>query len=466
MLKKSFAMLLAVVLSIGSLAGCTSSDPAGGSEAGNSTQSTGGTAAAGSTETGGGTETANGAETDAQGTALTGEIEFSINRSEEEIAELFQPIADRFMAENPGTTVTIVKHETDAQIARTQLNAGEHPDVSITPRDIPPSELSRYYLPLGSVEELSQTYMYAGLMSQDGQSYALPNGVTHLGMVYNKQVINEHLGGQVPQTLDEWYAAAETLKAAGITPLWTNAGSQWPMSNWDSLAIEMSEDPGYRNSLMTVEEPWTEGTPLYQMATIFETFVKNDWVEEDTVMDQWESSKSMLAEGKIGFMVLGSWAVPQMQDVAESMGLNPDDIGFAPIPYKNDVSSDNPLNVLVIEDMLYAINKDTESPELARAFLEYFLSSEAPALLGLSSPIIGGAKSEYVQDLASMDYVVEMQEDLPDDTMKEFCNELQLDVFIGGTYLIDHVLEPVKNGGENTLNELNELWSSNLGNLQ
>ena len=117
MLKKSFAMLLAVVLSIGSLAGCTSSDPAGGSEAGNSTQSTGGTAAAGSTETGGGTETANGAETDAQGTALTGEIEFSINRSEEEIAELFQPIADRFMAENPGTTITIVKHETDAQIA-------------------------------------------------------------------------------------------------------------------------------------------------------------------------------------------------------------------------------------------------------------------------------------------------------------------------------------------------------------
>ena len=89
--------------------------------------------------------------------------------------------------------------------------------------------------------------------------------------------------------------------------------------------------------------------------------------------------------------------------------------------------------------------------------------------------IIGaGGHGRCCKDIASRMGIYEtidflddqMQEDLPDDTMKEFCNELQLDVFIGGTYLIDHVLEPVKNGGENTLNELNELWSSNLGNLQ
>lgn len=443
MLKKKVAMIMALTMAIG-LMGCGS-----GSDSGNSNDS----ANAGKTENVVATEETGG---------LSGEITFSINRSEEEIAELYQPIADKFMEENPGTKVEIVVHEKDAQVARTQLNAGEFPDVSIAPRDIPPSELSRFYLPIGDEEELSEKYMYASLLAQDGKTYALPNGVTHCGMLYNKNVMNEYLDGKVPQNLDEWYDAAKVLKEAGIVPLWTNAGAKWPMAEWDRIAIAMSDDPGYRNSLMEVKEPWKEGEGLYEMANVFETFVKNDWIEEDTVLEQWDASRKMLAEGKVGFMVLGSWAVPQLKDVASTMGLNPDDIGFAPIPYKNDVSSENPLNVLVVEDMMYAINKDTESPELAKAFLEYFLESEAPALLGLSSPIIGGEKAEWVKEFDNMDYVKEMQEDLPDEEMRELCNELQLDIFTGGTWLITNVLEPVKNGGENTLNDLNTLWSENV----
>lgn len=448
MFKKGLAMMLTSVMVMTLMTGCGSSDAVekGGSESAEATPA----------------EEESTVAAEPEETALSGEITFSINRSEEEITKMYQPIADRFMEENPGTTVNVIMHETDAQVARTQLNAGEFPDVSIAPRDIPPSELSRFYLPIGDQEELSNKYLYAGLLAQDGQTYALPNGVTHCGILYNQSVMDEYLGGEVPKTLDDWYAAAETLSAAEIIPLWTNAGSKWPMAEWDRIAIAISDDPGYRNSLMEVKEPWVEGSGLYEMAGIFENFVKNGWIEEDTVLDQWDTSRKMLAEGKVGFMVLGSWAVPQLKDVAETMGTNPDDIGFAPIPYKNDVNKDNPLNVLVVEDMMYAINKDTESPELAKAFLEYFLASEGPALLGLSSPVIGGDKAEWVESFADMDYVQEMQEELPDETMRELCNELQLDIFIGGTWLITNVLEPVKNGGENTLDSLNRMWSENI----
>lgn len=461
MLKKGLAMMLTGAMLMASLTGCGSGGPEQESTANSTEQASNEAEAeseAGAAESG---EDA-GTETGSDATDLSGEITFSINRSEEEIAEMYQPIADRFMEENPGTKVTVIMHETDAQVARTQLNAGEFPDVSIAPRDIPPSELSRFYLPIGDQEELSEKYLYASLLAKDGQTYALPNGVTHCGILYNQSVLDEYLDGQVPKTLDEWYAAAETLAAAGIVPLWTNAGSKWPMAEWDRIAIAISDDPGYRNSLMGVKEPWVEGSGLYEMASIFETFVKNGWIEEDTVLDQWDTSRKMLAEGKVGFMVLGSWAVPQLKDVAATMGTNPDDIGFAPIPYKNDVSSADPLNVLVVEDMMYAINKDTESPELAKKFLEYFLASEAPSLLGLSSPVVGGDKAEWVKDFATMDYVKEMQEDLPDEEMRELCNELQLDIFIGGTWLVTNVLEPVKNGGENTLDSLNQLWSENI----
>lgn len=99
---------------------------------------------------------------------------------------------------------------------------------------------------------------------------------------------------------------------------------------------------------------------------------------------------------------------------------------------------------------------------MAKAFLKYFLHSEAPVKLGLSSPVIGGEKAEWVKHFDKADYIKEMQEALPAENMREFTNKLQLDVFVGGTYLITNVLEPILKGKEPTLNDLNALWSKNL----
>ena len=41
-------------------------------------------------------------------------------------------------------------------------------------------------------------------------------------------------------------------------------------------------------------------------------------------------------------MVLGSWAVPQMQDAAKTAGTDPADIGFMPAPVKVDGSAARP----------------------------------------------------------------------------------------------------------------------------
>ena len=46
----------------------------------------------------------------------------------------------------------------------------------------------------------------------------------------------------------------------------------------------------------------------------------------DPTTTNWEESKNLLAQGKIGSMVLGSWAVSQMQDAAEAAGASRDDI--------------------------------------------------------------------------------------------------------------------------------------------
>lgn len=54
----------------------------------------------------------------------------------------------------------------------------------------------------------------------------------------------------------------------------------------------------------------------------------NGLCEEKPEESDWEQSKAMLNEGKIGCMAIGSWAIKQVQ----SAGNNPDAIGYMPFP--------------------------------------------------------------------------------------------------------------------------------------
>ena len=61
--------------------------------------------------------------------------------------------------------------------------------------------------------------------------------------------------------------------------------------------------------------------------TLYEA-VKRGLIEDDPMSTDWESSKGRLNRGEIATMVLGSWAVAQMQDAGDT----PEDVGYMPFP--------------------------------------------------------------------------------------------------------------------------------------
>lgn len=56
--------------------------------------------------------------------------------------------------------------------------------------------------------------------------------------------------------------------------------------------------------------------------------VKQKFTEDDPTTTDWEGSKGMMNQGKIGCMVLGSWAISQIQGAGD----NADDIAYMPFP--------------------------------------------------------------------------------------------------------------------------------------
>src|SRR5690606_18839923 len=94
----------------------------------------------------------------------------------------------------------------------------------------------------------------------------------------------------------------------------------------------VSADPEAVNKLADIDAPWAEGEEHYVLDSLLWDTVEAGLTEPDPVTTNWEASKGDLGAGKIGAMVLGSWAIVQMQDAAD----NPEDIGYMPFPVQVD----------------------------------------------------------------------------------------------------------------------------------
>jgi ABC-type glycerol-3-phosphate transport system substrate-binding protein len=78
----------------------------------------------------------------------------------------------------------------------------------------------------------------------------------------------------------------------------------------------------------------------------------------------------MIATGKVASMLLGSWAVPQMQEAAKAANANPDDIAFWPFPYQ----SGGKFHATIDGDKLGAISKNSKNKATAWAWLKWFIN--------------------------------------------------------------------------------------------
>ncbi len=77
-----------------------------------------------------------------------------------------------------------------------------------------------------------------------GVPYGLPFIAVSHGIYYNADLFAEH-GIEVPETWDDLLAAAETLDAAGITPIANATGDEWTMAEmmWMNFAPELHRRP-------------------------------------------------------------------------------------------------------------------------------------------------------------------------------------------------------------------------------
>lgn len=255
-------------------------------------------------------------------------------------------------------------------IVQTRMNTQDYGDVLNILSAIKADELGLFFEPLGSLADYSD---YVGVAERADLTtdtvYGIPNGLGADGIVYNKKVFAEAGYEEFPDTLSGLYEALGKISEMdGVVPVAINSADKWPLSQYDATASAVYGNPYYYRDMGTFENPFSAGVATGDVLEILYKFVSEGWVEEDLTTTNWEQSKVDMANGKVGMMTLGMWAVPQIQGVSEDTA---SDIAIAPFP----VDDSGDLRTGAGPDNYLGVSKYSKHKEEAKEFALFFANS-------------------------------------------------------------------------------------------
>ncbi|MBD8518674.1 ABC transporter substrate-binding protein [Plantibacter sp. CFBP 8804] len=391
----------------------------------------------------------------------SGEITVLTNRTDL-VDTTFKDYATEFEKQYPGTTVkfeALTDYEGDAKI---RLNSKDYGDVLLIPSsNVTKDQYANFFEPLGSTEEQSKTYRFANEASFDGTAYGVSTFGSAMGYVFNRDVWTKAGITEPPATEEEYLAALEKIKANGSIPYYTNYKDGWPLATLEGN-LGAVQGPKVRTEMIATDSPWTEGNDQYNIDGLLFDTVAAGLSEPDPTTTNWEESKNLLASGEISSMVLGSWAVSQMQDAAEKAGESRDVIGFWPMPWKTDEG----FTSVTASDKFLAVSKYSKNKATAKAWIDWFTNESGfAASQGAISPVISDPAPDTLADFS--DLGVTYLELAPDPVGKEavindIANAAEIDLF-GNTYrqkLIDVARGAADGDKESAFADLNERWAA------
>lgn len=389
-------------------------------------------------------------------TDLTTTIKFIHHKTDREEDGTMAELIAKFNEVYPNITVETEGVTDYAEDALLRLSTKDWGDVMFIPA-VDKADLSTYFLPYGTTEEMSEYINFAEQWAADGMCYGIGYMANAQGVLYNKKVFEEAGVTELPKTPDEFIAALQAIADnTDAIPLYTNYAAGWTMGAWDAYlgSITLGDNTWLNQKFVHTAEPFADngdGTGAYALYKILYDAVANGLIEDDYTTTDWEGCKAMINNGEIGCMVLGSWAIVQMKDAGE----NGDDIGYMPFP----ITVDGVQYATAGPDYNYAISATTseDNQKAAMVFVKWMVEESGWCELEGGYPVSKTAETSF--DFSSATILsdapaLEGEEDL----LNQMNAESELSFNAGGDAKIQAIIEAAANGSK-TFDEIMEEWT-------
>ncbi|MGN7761126.1 ABC transporter substrate-binding protein [Paenibacillus sp. 22594] len=382
---KAVTSLAALTLMAGLFAGCSSNN-----------NNTDNAAATNAGNTGTNTEATAAPEGDAA-KDIKGDITVITQRTDI-VDTVFKDYAAKFNEKYPNVKVNFEALSSYEDQIKIRMSTNDYGDVLLLPTSVAIKDLPDFFEPLGKMSDLEKQYTGLEERSVDGISYGIPITVNFSGVIYNKQVFKDAGITEVPRTFDQFSAALKSIKdKTDAVPLYTNYAAGWTLTQWEADLATVAGNRDYVNiGQVASDDNFVQGQPHYDLYKVLYDAAKNGLIEEDPTTTDWESSKADLANGKIGTMMLGSWAIGQIKGLAT----NPDDVGFMPFPTNADK-----VLVPLSDDYNLGVSIHSKNKEAARAWVDWFINESGYPTTegGGMSPVKGAELPEILKQFNGTD---------------------------------------------------------------
>ena len=383
--RRNFLKVIGVLAAASALAACGGSST---STAG-STGSTAGSAAGAD-----GAKAYNELTVGTDNTDLKADLKFVSHRTDLIEDGTFDGYVAAFQKLYPNITIKYEGITDYANDMTTRLTSNDWGDLCMIPTNIPLTELGDYFEPLCALSDIENDYNFASNRAYNGSVYGIPSTGNAQGIIYNKKVFEAAGITTLPKTPDEFLDDLQKIKDydPSIDPLYTNYAAGWTMTAWDAYTSGgATGDPNWMNITMPqTKDPFQKGIlgaddmGPYAVYYILYEAVKRGLTEADPTTTDWEGSKPRINNGQIGAMVLGSWAIIQMQEAGD----NADDIGYMPFP----ITVDGKQYASASADYAYGINVNSTADEkkASAAFIKWLTEKSGYAYDQGGIPIVKG----------------------------------------------------------------------------
>jgi raffinose/stachyose/melibiose transport system substrate-binding protein len=362
-----------------------------------------------------------------------------------------------------------VKYEavTDyAQDVTTRLTTDQWGDVCMIPTTLDKAELPNKFVSFGKKDTLDKTYDFLNNFTYQDEVYGIPSTANAQGIVYNKRIFKEAGITAMPKTPDEFLADLKLIKdKTKAIPLYTNFAAKWTMGAWDTyIGGSATGDPDFMNAkLPHMKDPFADNgmsTGPFAVYNVLYEAVARGLIEKDPTTTDWEGCKGMINRGEIATLVLGSWAVTQMQ----AAGDHPEDIGYMPFP----ITVDGKQYASAGPDYCFGINsKVSDENRLASMIYVKWLTEKSQfAYTEGGIPIVKGDKyPDVYNDFTGINFVVDNPAPAGEETL---LNDLNTESEIGINKDNTHVSQIVELAlsKKKTMNAIAADWNAKWAKAQ
>lgn len=375
-----------------------------------------------------------------------------------DMEDVFKTYKEEFESKHPGVTVNFEAVNDYQNTLNTRMGTEDYGDVLMMPATITKNQFKDFYEPMGTEAELKDKYGFLDNANVDGTIYGLSTGANVLGFVYNEKVLKDAGVSKLPTSSDEFLAMLKAIKEkTQAIPLYTNYKDDWALTNWTNAQfINMSGDVDYPNKLVYDKKLFASGTPIYTSLKLLYDSVVNKYVEQDPMTSDWETSKQSLADGKIGVMCLGSWAVGQIKAKSK----NPEDIKFMASP----AIFNGKQYMQISSDYTMGVNVHSKNKDVAKEFVKYFVE-KYPNNSDMISSIVGAKLPDYLSKSDNVELVQQKMGTTQIDTDKDKIQKESL-INLNDSKWIKPVIEIGLGNGKQTFDEymdsLNKSWTKGI----